>query len=119
MTPKTHLIRPLRNLATTEARTQLPKLVGELVAISEPGETLAANAVAVGPRNRGGVWMVPAVDADAAMDREAELRDRVDALDDEAENMACRSFLPTRVEQSPGEQIRGVDLSRDLGYSAR
>ena len=39
--PKTHLIRPLRNLATTEARTQLPKLVGELVAISEPGETLA------------------------------------------------------------------------------
>jgi hypothetical protein len=115
--PKTHLIRPLRNLATTEARTQLPKLVGELVAISEPGETLAAHAVEVGPRNRGGVWMVPAVDADAAMDREAELRDRVDALEDEAENMALGFFLTTRLEQSSGETISGDDFIRELGYS--
>jgi hypothetical protein len=113
--PRTHLIRPLRSLATTEARTQLPTLVGELVSVSEPGETLAAHAVEVGPRHRGGVWLVPAVDADAAMDREAELRDRVEALEDEAENMALGFFLMNRLEQSSGETVSGDDFIREFG----
>jgi hypothetical protein len=115
--PKTHLIRPLRSFATTEARTQLPKLVSELVAVSEPGETLAAHAVEVGPRHRGGVWMVPAVDVNAAMDREEELRSRVDELEDEAENMALGFFLIDRLGQSSGASTSGADLIRELGFS--
>jgi hypothetical protein len=114
--PKTHTIRPLRSLATTEARTQLPKLVGELVAVREPGATLVDNAVEVGPRHRGGVWMVPAVDATAAMDREDELRSRVDELEDEAENMALGFFLMERLEQSTGASASGAAVIRELGY---
>jgi hypothetical protein len=114
--PKTHMIRPKRSLPTTQARTELPKLVNELVAVDEPGGTLADHAVEVGPRNRGGVWLVPAVDVDAAMDREESLRMRVDELEDEAENMAFGFFLMQRLEQSPGTTTSGADFIRELGF---
>jgi hypothetical protein len=113
--PKRHLIRPTRSLPTTQARTELPKLVNELVAVDQPGATLADHAVEVGPRNRGGVWLVPAVDADAAMDREDRLRARVDELEDEAENMALGLFLMERLEQSTGK-TSGADFIRELGF---
>jgi hypothetical protein len=114
--PKTHVIRPRRSLATTKARTELPGLVNELVAVQEPGETLAEHAVEVGPRNRGGVWLVPAVDVDAAMDREERLRAQVSELEDEAENMAIGFFLMQRLEQSPGTTTSGADFIRELGF---
>jgi hypothetical protein len=114
--PESHSIRPRRSLATTEARTQLPKLVGELVAVDEPGESLAAHAVEVGPRHRGGVWLIPAVDVDAAMDREDELRARIDALEDEAENMALGLFLMDRLSRSTSAGGSGADLIRELGF---
>ncbi len=111
-----HVIRPKRSLPTTEARTQLPKLVNELVAVDAPGETLADHAVEVGPRNRGGVWLVPAVDVEAAMDREERLQMRVDSLEDEAENIALGFFLMQRLEQSPGKTTSGADFIRGLGF---
>jgi hypothetical protein len=114
--PKTHVIRPRRSLATTKARTELPKLVNELVAVQEPGVTLAEHAVEVGPHNRGGVWLVPAVDVDAAMEREESLRARVDELEDEAENMAIGFFLMQRLEQSSGATTSGADFIRELGF---
>lgn len=114
--PKRHVIRPKRSLPTTQARTELPRLVNELVAVAEPGETLADHAVEVGPRNRGGVWLVPAVDVDAAIDREESLRMRVDELDHEAEDMALGSFLMQRLEQSSGKVSSGADFIRSLGF---
>jgi hypothetical protein len=114
--PKTHIIRPRRNLATTKARTELPKLVNELVAVKKPGSTLAEHAVELGPRNKGGVWLVPAVDADAAMEREEELRARVDELEDEAENMTIGFLLMRRAEQSSGASMSGADFIRELGF---
>jgi hypothetical protein len=114
--PKRHLIRPARSLPTTQARTELPRLVNELVAVDKPGETLADHAVEVGPRNRGGVWLVPAVDVDAAMDREEGLRTRVDELEDEVENMALGLLLMERLEQSGGQTISGADFIRGLGF---
>jgi hypothetical protein len=72
--------------------------------------------VEVGPRNRGGVWLVPAVDVDAAMDREESLRMRVDELEDEAENMAFGFFLMQRPEQSPATTTSGADFIRELGF---
>jgi len=114
--PKTHTIRPVRSLATTEARTQLPKLVGELVALREPADTLVEHAVEIGPRNRGGVWLVPAVDIDAAMDREERLRSQVESLDDEAENMALGFMLMRRLEESSGASASGADVIRELGF---
>ncbi len=114
--PRAHAIRPKRSLPTTQARTELPKLVNELVAVDEPGETLADHAVEVGPRNRGGVWLVPAVDVEAAIDREESLQLRVDLLEDEAENIAFGFFLMQRLEQSPGKATSGADFIRGLGF---
>ena len=113
---RSHLIRPKRSLATTDARTQLPQLVNELVAVEEPGATLADNAVEIGPRNRGGVWILPTVDVDAAIDREDTLRTRVDELEDEAENLAFGFFLLQRLDQSKGTAISGADFIRELGF---
>lgn len=114
--PRAHAIRPQRSLPTTRARTALPKLVNELVAVTEPGETLADHAVEVGPRNRGGVWLVPAVDVDAALEREEGLRNQVTELEEEAENMAFGFFLMNRLEKSSGETVSGADFIRELGF---
>jgi hypothetical protein len=114
--PKTHAIRPHRSLATTKARTQLPTLVKELGAVKKAGTTLAEHAVELGPHNRGGVWLVPAVDADAAMEREEQLRARIDELEDEAENLAIGVFLTQRLAQSPGTTTSGADFLRELGF---
>jgi hypothetical protein len=111
-----HLIRPTRSLPTTKARADLPTLVKELVAVREPGETLADHAVEVGPHNRGGVWMVPAVDVDAAMEREEQLRARVDALEEEAEDMAFGILIGERLARSSGATTSGADFIRGLGF---
>lgn len=114
--PKTHAIRPTRSLPTTEARAALPALVKEMIAVEEPGETLADHAVEVGPRNRGGVWLLPAVDVEAAFDREDALRSRVAELEDENENISFGFFLMQRLEQSPGKTTSGEDFIRGLGF---
>lgn len=114
--PKTHAIRPTRSLPTTEARAALPALVKEMIAVEEPGETLADHAVEVGPRNRGGVWLLPAVDVEAAFDREDALRRRVAELEDENENISFGFFLMQRLEQSSGKTTSGEDFIRGLGF---
>ncbi len=114
--PKTHVIRPSRSLPTTEARAALPSLVKELIAVETPGETLTDHAVEVGPRNRGGVWLLPAVDVEAAIDREDALRSRVAELEDENENISFGFFLMQRLEQSPGKTTSGEDFIRGLGF---
>lgn len=113
--PKTHVIRPARSLPTTAARAALPSLVKEMVAVEEPGETLTDHAVEVGPRNRGGVWLLPAVDVEAAIDREEALRGRVAELEDENENISFGFFLMQRLEQSQGKTTSGEDFIRGLG----
>ena len=114
--PKTHTIRPHRSLATTKARTQLPTLVKELNAVKKPGATLAEHAVELGPHNKGGVWMLPAVDVDVAMEREEQLRARIDELEDEAENMAIGIFLTQRLAHSSGATTSGADFLREFGF---
>jgi hypothetical protein len=114
--PRAHVIRPTRSLPTTKARTELPKLVRELVAVKKPGKTLADHAVEVGPHNRGGVWLVPAVDVDAALEREDALRARVEELEEEGEDMAFGFFLAERLARSSGATTSGVDFIRGLGF---
>jgi hypothetical protein len=114
--PKSHAIRPTRSLPTTQARTELPNLVKELVAVDEAGASLVEHAVEIGPRNRGGVWLMPAVDAQAAIDREQELQARIEELEDEAENVALGLMLVQRLEQSAGTTTSGADFIRELGF---
>ena len=84
--------------------------------MQKPGATLADHAVEVGPRNRGGVWVVPAVDIEAALEREEDLQARVEALEEEADNIALGFLLLERLEQSAGQTTTGAQLIRELGF---
>ena len=77
----------------------------ELAETPRPARRLTDNAIEVGPHNRGGVWIVPAVDAEASMEREDELRDRIEELDDELENVAIGLFLMDRMASSSGKTM--------------
>ena len=102
---RTMKVRPARSLPTTQARTKLPSIVKELAETPRPARRLTDNAIEVGPHNRGGVWIVPAVDAEASMEREDELRDRIEELDDELENVAIGLFLMDRMASSSGKTM--------------
>jgi hypothetical protein len=84
---------------------KLPSIVKELAETPRPARRLTDNAIEVGPHNRGGVWIVPAVDAEASMEREDELRDRIEELDDELENVAIGLFLMDRMASSSGKTM--------------
>lgn len=113
---KTHTIRPARSYATTEARTRLPQLVNELVGVTEPGDSLFSHAVEVGPRHRGGVVMLPSIDVEAALEREAAMQAQVEALEDELENIAIGLLLTDRIARSSGATVSADDVIRGLGH---
>src|SRR3954453_10291997 len=113
---KNNTIRPVRSYATTQARTALPEIINQMVEVTEAAASLAEHAVEVGPRNRGGVWIVPAIDVEAAMDREESLQARVAELEDEAENIAIALMLSERLASSAGATVSAEEFVRGLGF---
>ena len=97
-----------RRLATSEARAQLSSLVNELVEHDTPGESLADNAIEIGPHRRGGAWLVPEVDARATLEELEELRD-------ELENIALGLLIQDRLAES-AKTVPAVDVIRELGF---
>lgn len=97
-----------RRLATSEARADFSNLVNELGGRDTPGESLADNAIEIGPHRKGGAWLVPEVDARAAVEELEELRD-------ELENITIGFLLQDRLAQS-NETVPAVDVIRDLGF---
>jgi hypothetical protein len=83
-----------------EARDSLPGLVNEFRRLKGAAESLADNAVEIGPHRSGGAWLVPAVDAQAAIDRIAELEDRIEQLEQEIEDLALARVLEARTNDS-------------------
>lgn len=112
-----HHIRLDRSLATSEARKALPQLVNELVEVAKPGATLTAHAVEIGPRNRGGVWMLPAIDAEAAIEREGKLRKQLEEYEAILEDMALGQIIEERLSKPSSGKISGIDFIRELGFS--
>lgn len=109
--------QPRRRLATAEARTQLPSLVRELSQLERPSRSLAERAVEIGPRRAGGAWLVPEVDAQAAIERERALTQRVDDLEDQLEDLAIGLLLEERLARSSGERVSLDELAAELGLS--
>lgn len=99
---------PRRRLATSEARSDLSSLVNELGAHDEPAESLADNAIEIGPHRKGGAWLVPEVDARAT-------QDALDAAEDELENISLSFLIQDRLAQS-SETVPARDVIRDLGF---
>src|SRR5438034_1718366 len=109
--------QPGRRLATAEARTQLPSLVRELAEHERPARSLAERAVEIGPRRAGGTWLVPEVDAQAAIEREQALAQRVADLEDQLEDFAIGVLLEERLARTSGERVSLDELAAELGLS--
>jgi hypothetical protein len=82
--------------------------VNELGERDTPGDPLADNAIEIGPHRKGGAWLVPEVDARAAIEELEELRD-------ELENITIGFLLQDRLADS-NETVPAVDVIRDLGF---
>jgi hypothetical protein len=110
--------QPKRRLGTSEARETLPRLVQELASFSRPAGSLADRAVELGPRMRGGAWLVPEVDAQAAIERELALAERVVALEELVEDLTAAPVVAARAT-TPLEQWETLDeFAERFGLSA-
>lgn len=107
---------PERRMGTSEARTDFTKLVRELAATERAARSLVQNAIEVGPQRKGGVWLVPQVDGEAAAARIDQLEDTVAALEDELEDLAIGLMLSDRLTSSAGTTTPAADVIRELGF---
>lgn len=108
-------LRPARRLAVDSARKQLYPLVADMAAVSDPASSLAEHAVEVGPRGRGGVWIVPEVDALASMERERRYQETISEMEDELDALALLPLLLERVGQLHGPRHTLTDVATELG----
>lgn len=117
-TPETNetRIRPRKSLSSSEAREKLPTLVREASGARRPAATLAARAVEIGPYNRGGAWLIPEIDAQAAIQRERELREQVAQLEEQLEDLALAELVRARLATASGRRMSGVEFIRSLGF---
>jgi hypothetical protein len=107
---------PQRRMGTSEARTEFTKLVRELSSLQDAARSLVENAIEVGPQRKGGVWLVPEVDGQAAVARIEELEDTIATLEDELENIAIGHMLAERVAGSGGGTTPAAEVIRELGF---
>jgi hypothetical protein len=103
-------------MGTSEARTDFTKLVRELSAMEDAARSLVENAIEVGPQRKGGVWLVPEVDGQAAVARIEELEDTIRTLEEELENIAIGHMLSERLAGSGGGTTPAADVLRELGF---
>lgn len=109
---------PERRMGTSEARASFSKLVRALGERDTPSASLLDSAIEVGPQRKGGVWLIPEVDGQAAVERIETLTSTVEELEDELENVAIGLLLQQRLDNSDGDVISGAQLLRDLGYTS-
>lgn len=109
--------QPKRRLGTAEARDNLPKLVQELASFRRPAGSLADRAVEFGRRLQGGAWLVPEIDAQAAIEREHALAERVVELEELVEDLTAAPIVAERAA-TPIEEWETLDEFADkLGLS--
>ena len=108
---------PARRLGTSEARADFSKLIHALGEHDTPAGSLLDNAIEVGPQRKGGAWLIPEVDGQAAVERIEVLEETIEMLEDELENVAIGFMLQERLGKSDGGVISGAQLMRELGYT--
>jgi hypothetical protein len=96
-------------MATSEARADFSKLINEFADREQPGASLADHAIEIGPHRKGGAWLVPEVDAQAAVAR-------ISALEEELENIAIGFALEERLDRSSGGTTPAREVIRELGF---
>lgn len=108
---------PAQRMGTSEARQAFSRLIQMLAKQKTPSKSLLDRAIEVGPQRKGGAWIIPEVDGQAAVARIEELSFTVDELQDEIENIAFALLLQERlVNAEESSDISGGQLIRDIGF---
>lgn len=115
--PRFSTVQPRRRLGTAEARNNLPQLVRELAGFEKPASSLVSRAIEVGPHLQGGVWVVPEVDAQAAIERQERLAERVVELEDLLEDLSAAPIIAERSETPVEEWETADEFAAGLGLS--
>ncbi len=108
-------LRPKRSLSSSEAREKLPSLVKDACAVTTPAKNLATHAVEIGPYNRGGAWLVPAADAQAAIERQESLLEQVAELEELIEDLTAAPVIAARSHTPPEKWETLDDFAAELG----
>lgn len=100
---------PRTRKTVEEARKELYGIVDAFRSIDAPSPELASRAIEVGPRRRGGAWIVPEADAQAAIDR-------IEELEEELEDVAIGLLVAERLGRGEFEDDLSLDdLARQFG----
>lgn len=104
-----------RSMATTEARRALPQLVREMGAKAKPSPDLMHDAVDIGPHRKGGAVLLPGVDVAAHAVEVAELRARVEELEEDLEDAGMALFLQERLATTSGPRLTARRFLAGIG----
>lgn len=105
----TALPTPRSRKTVEEARKELYGLVDRFRKIRKASPELAERAIEIGPRRRGGAWLVPEADAQAAIGR-------IEELEQELEDVAIGLLVTERLGRGNfGEDISLEELARQFG----
>jgi hypothetical protein len=100
----------LPSLTLEEARQQLHKLASRFGRMRKPSDSLLDRAVDVGPHRRGGMLIVPEIDALEALDRLDAAERENDELLDELEDVGIILLAQERLaEPTPVDKLISLE----------
>ena len=110
-------ITALASLTVDEARKQLYGLARRFFGLQRPSRSLLDRALAVGPYRKGGLVILPEIDARAALERlDAAERENAELLD-ELEDLGILLLAQERLaDPTPVDQLIPLEeLARSVG----
>lgn len=104
-------------LATTEARGKLNKLVARMRGKTKPSADLLDDAVSIGPHRKGGAVLIPEVDVEAAVERQELLEAQVEDLENQLEDLLLTRSLEELYADVPATEGKPAEqVARELGF---
>ena len=105
------------SLTLEEGRQRLHELASRFLRLKKPSRSLLERAQAVGPHRRGGMLLVPEIDALAAVERLEQVEREKEELLDELEDLGIILLAQERLsEPTPVEQLIPLEeLARQFG----
>ena len=105
------------SLTIEEGRRQLHSIAGRFHKLTKPSNSLLERAQPVGPYRKGGLLLVPEIDALAAVQRLEEVEREKEELLDELEDLGILLLAEERLGQpTPFDQLIPLEeLARQFG----
>jgi hypothetical protein len=93
----------------------LPQLVNAMGAKRTASVDLMQDAVAIGPHRKGGAVLLPGIDLAAHATEVAELRARVEQLEEDLEDAGMALFLQERLASTSGQRLSVEQFLTEIG----